>query len=151
VNATGEQPHNRRLPKGNVIGVDLLDIDPLPGVTFLKSDFTSTAVQYRILDHLRGRKVQVVMSDAEPKPTGDQQTDEQNMTGLCFAVLELAGKLTDRHGSLVCKARRSQQQRVESVMRRMYYDTRIVTPQASFNQPEEIFLVGLGFKGLPQR
>lgn len=91
------------------------------------------------------------MSDMAPSATGLKESDDENIIRLCFAALYFAVKVSDKNAAFVCKIWQSQQQqRIQAVMSKIYSSIKIVKPEASHDDSAEIFLVGLGFKGLPK-
>ncbi|CAI5444953.1 unnamed protein product [Caenorhabditis angaria] len=75
---------------GYILGVDLQNVLPIPGAEILSlSDVTNLEVQRRIREKLQNRKVDVVLSDMAPNPTGDNATDHLRLIELCRTVFRL--------------------------------------------------------------
>ena len=62
--------------KVTVIAVDLLDMDYLEHVHFIKGDFQDESVLTQIDEILDGRKIDLVISDMAPNITGVRSSDE---------------------------------------------------------------------------
>ena len=63
-------------PRGDVVGFDILPVDPLPGVTFIQGDFREDEA-LRVLDEvLEGRQVDLVISDMAPNVSGVAAVDQ---------------------------------------------------------------------------
>src|SRR3954469_293679 len=75
-------------PGGKVIAVDLLEIAPISGVTVLKGDFREAA----LLEALKGRKADVILSDVLPNLSGIANVDQARAAELTFAALDLCKK-----------------------------------------------------------
>ncbi|CAG8803070.1 17280_t:CDS:2, partial [Gigaspora rosea] len=58
-----------------IIAVDLLPIDPMPGVKIIQGDFTELVTQQKIKDLLNERHVDVVLNDMAPNFTGTHFVD----------------------------------------------------------------------------
>ena len=79
----------RDLTDGKVIGVDLKPIAPIEGVTTITGDFTDPLVQERIREETGGI-VNVVVSDAAPKLSGQKSYDQARAVGLGEDALAFA-------------------------------------------------------------
>ena len=80
---------------GKVIAIDLLDMEPLPGVTFIKGDFNSRKGLEALAEALGGRKADLILSDMAPNMTGIAVTDQARGMHLAevardFALLHLS-------------------------------------------------------------
>ena len=62
--------------KGSIVAIDLLEMPPIPGVTFIRADFTSAAGLSAIDAALAGRMADLVLSDMSPNMTGIAFTDQ---------------------------------------------------------------------------
>ena len=89
-------------PQGLVIAVDLLAIDPIPGVAIITGDMTTPEVQARIRDAARG-KVDVVLSDAAPATSGIRDRDHARSIELAETALLLAREMLKPGGHFVVK------------------------------------------------
>lgn len=74
-------------PRGAVIALDVLPVEPLVGVEFIQGDFRETAVLEGLLNVLNGRPVDLVISDMAPNITGIKAVDQPR--GMCLAELAL--------------------------------------------------------------
>ncbi|XP_060077746.1 rRNA methyltransferase 2, mitochondrial-like [Ylistrum balloti] len=148
VNATKSDPHR---PAGTVIGVDLLHIEPLDGVTFLtKSDFTNKDVQNTILESLNGKKVQVVLSDMAPRASDARQLDHERSVELCASVLRFSVTILRHGGHLLCKLWMGpEQDKLHRALDRMFASVKVVKPPASRNSSSEIYFLAKDFTGVP--
>ncbi len=67
--------------RGRVVGIDLLPIDPLPGVDFIELDFLDETAPGKLVD-LLGGPADIVMSDMAANTTGHKKTDHLRIMGL---------------------------------------------------------------------
>lgn len=58
-----------------IIAVDLLPIEPIPGVDVIRGDFTNISTQQKIKELLNGREADVVVSDMAPNFSGQHFMD----------------------------------------------------------------------------
>ncbi len=73
--------------KVTTIAIDLLDMDPIDDVHFIKGDFQDEAVLAQVDELLNGRKIDLVISDMAPNITGVRSSDEALYEGLLDSVL----------------------------------------------------------------
>ncbi len=78
----------RQLPsKATIIAIDLLDMDPIDGVHFIKGDFQDEDVLSKLDKILDGRPIDLVISDMAPNITGVRSSDEALFEGILDSVL----------------------------------------------------------------
>lgn len=71
---------------GQVVGIDLSKMEPVPGATFIRGDIRHASSRREIVETLVGGKADVVLSDMAPATCGDQQTDHIRIMQLCAMV-----------------------------------------------------------------
>lgn len=90
-------------PSGKVIALDILEMDPIPGVEFIRGDFTESDVYERCLQALGGRHADLVISDMAPNLSGIRDSDQARSMYLAELVLDFAQQVLGEHGSLLLK------------------------------------------------
>ncbi|MSQ99601.1 MAG: methyltransferase domain-containing protein, partial [Xanthomonadales bacterium] len=75
-------------PKGRVIGLDVLDIQPLKGVEFIQGDFTQDIPLEQLVKLLGGQRVDLVLSDMAPNMSGMAVTDQTKAMYLAEIALD---------------------------------------------------------------
>lgn len=88
---------------GQVFAMDLLEMEPIPGVDFLQGDFRDQAVLDELLRRLDGRPVDLVISDMAPNVSGNAAVDLPRSMYLCELALDFARQVLKPGGSLVMK------------------------------------------------
>ena len=73
--------------KCTVIAIDLLDMEPIENVQFLKGDFQDETVLQKLDEILADRAIDLVISDMAPNITGVRSVDEAQYEGLLDSVL----------------------------------------------------------------
>jgi 23S rRNA (uridine2552-2'-O)-methyltransferase len=135
--------------KGRVVALDLLPMEPIPGVDFIQGDFHDELVVERLLALLDGRQPDLVLSDMAPNVTGMQAVDQPRVIYLCELALDLADRILKQGGSLVAKAFHGEG--FDTLIRdaRPRFE-RLATrkPASSRAQSREVYLVGRGFHRL---
>ncbi len=128
--------------RGRVIAVDLLAMDPLPGVEFIQGDFreqeTLEALEAALGDVAPG----VVMSDMAPNITGMATVDQPRAMYLAELALDFARAHLTPGGALVTKV--FQGEGSDALIREVRKDfgtVRMRKPKASRGRSREFFLV----------
>ncbi|MBL4802551.1 MAG: RlmE family RNA methyltransferase [Emcibacter sp.] len=129
-----------------VVGIDLLEIAPLDGATFLQMDFTSDEAEEELFELLEG-PVDLVMSDMAAATTGHQQTDHIRTLALVEVAFDFAKKTLGEGGAFVTKVfRGGADQQLLIELRKCFKSVRHFKPPASRQHSAETYLVALGFK-----
>ncbi|HCB78991.1 MAG TPA: rRNA methyltransferase, partial [Erythrobacter sp.] len=68
-------------PKAHVVGIDLLEVEPIEGVTIFQMDFMDDTAP-AVLEEALGGKADLVMSDMAANTVGHKQTDHLRTMGL---------------------------------------------------------------------
>ncbi len=90
-------------PGGRLIALDLLAMEPLPGVEFIQGDFREDAVLEKLKSALAGRQVDLVLSDMAPNMTGIASTDSTQVMALAELTLDFARQHLKLGGDLLVK------------------------------------------------
>ncbi len=132
--------------KGRVLGVDILDIDPLAGVEMLKLDLMSADAPAAIRAALSG-PADAVLSDMASPTTGHRATDHLRTTALFEAALELAEDVLKPGGAFVGKVfQGGAAPELLSRLKKTFRDVRHVKPPASRAESVELYLVAMTFR-----
>nr|XP_020463104.1 rRNA methyltransferase 2, mitochondrial isoform X1 [Monopterus albus] len=104
VNSSGTGERNAELPRGTVVGIDILNVPPLEGAHFLSChDVTDPATHAKLLELLPGGRAHVILSDMAPNASGFREMDHDKLIVMCLSLIDLAEKILQPGGSLVCK------------------------------------------------
>ncbi|MGB4578872.1 MAG: RlmE family RNA methyltransferase [Methanoculleus sp.] len=137
----------RDLTDGKVIGVDFKPIAPIEGVTTITGDFTDPLVQERIREETGGI-VNVVVSDAAPKLSGQKSYDQARAVGLGEDALEFACTALKPGGNLVIKSFQGELfPELLSDVRKYFYSVRGYRTKASRKGSAEVYIIAKKFKG----
>ena len=132
--------------KGHVVGVDILDMEPLTGVQLLKLDMMAEEATAAIGQALCG-PADIVLSDMASPTTGHRATDHLRTTGLFEAALELASEVLTPGGTLVGKVfQGGAAPELLARLKKSFREVRHVKPPASRAESVELYLVALGFR-----
>ena len=133
--------------KGKVIAIDLLEIDPVPGVDFAQMDFLTDDAPDR-LKAMLGGEADVVLSDMAANTTGHKATDHLRIVGLVELAIDFARQVLAPGGSFVAKVfQGGTEGTLLAELKRDFATVRHVKPQASRADSSELYVVATGFRG----
>src|SRR5215470_17179683 len=89
--------------RGAVVAIDLLEMEPVSGVTFVRGDFTNDAGLEAVEMALEGRKADLVLSDMAPNMSGIAISDQARSMELAEIARDFARLHLKRDGALLVK------------------------------------------------
>jgi 23S rRNA (uridine2552-2'-O)-methyltransferase len=132
---------------GTIIGLDLLPMESIEGVTFIQGDFREAAVLTQLEAALQGRQADVVVSDMAPNLSGISSADAARVEHLIELAIEFAQNHMKPQGALVAKVFHGPSYNdVVQHFREAFSVVKSIKPKASRDRSSETFLVGLGLK-----
>ncbi|MDB5472559.1 MAG: rRNA methyltransferase [Caulobacter sp.] len=133
---------------GPVVGVDLLEVDPLSPATIIQMDFTDPECGPRLMELLGGQP-DLVLSDMAPNTVGHRETDHIRIVGLIELAVDFAISVLKPGGSFVAKAfQGGETADVILRLKKHFEKVQHIKPKASRADSSEVFLAATGFKGL---
>jgi 23S rRNA (uridine2552-2'-O)-methyltransferase len=134
--------------RGQVVAIDLLDMERVAGVEFLKMDFMDEAAPAHLKAMLRGGRADIVLSDMAAQGTGHVATDHIRVMALAEAAAEFAYEVLSPGGAFVCKVFQggTERQLLEG-LKRSFAAVRHVKPPASRSESAELYVLATGFRG----
>ena len=134
-------------PKGKVVGIDLLPIDPMAGVEFIELDFLDDSAPGQLIEMLGG-PADVVMSDMAANTTGHKKTDHLRIIGLAEAAIYFAREILAPGGAFVAKVfQGGTENQLLADLKRDFAVVRHVKPAASRTDSAELYVLATGFRG----
>jgi 23S rRNA (uridine2552-2'-O)-methyltransferase len=135
-------------PKAVVVGIDLLPVDPIDGVTILQMDFLDPSAAERLIEALGG-PADLVLSDMAANTVGHPQTDHLRTMGLVEEGAAFAGEVLRPGGALVAKVLAGgADSSLVAELKRMFTTVKHAKPPASRKDSSEWYVVAQGFKGV---
>jgi 23S rRNA (uridine2552-2'-O)-methyltransferase len=132
---------------GHVVAMDLLDMDPVPGVDFLQLDFLAPDAPDR-LKALLGGSADVVLSDMAANATGHRATDHLKIMGLAEAAADFAREVLAPGGSFLAKVLQGGTEgELLAALKRDFASVKHVKPAASRADSAELYVLATGFRG----
>ena len=133
--------------KGRVVAIDILDMDPVPGVDFIKLDFLDPAAP-DILKERLGGKADVVLSDMAANATGHRKTDHLKIVALVEAAAQFASEILQPGGAFLAKViQGGTEGELLAMLKRDFTSVKHVKPQASRADSAELYMLATGFRG----
>lgn len=133
--------------KGKVIGIDLLDMPELPGVTFAQMDFLDDRAPEK-LRAMIGGGADVVMSDMAANTTGHRKTDQLRIIGLVESAAAFACEILNPGGTFLAKVfQGGADADLLTQLKRDFTTVKHVKPAASRQDSSERYVMALGFRG----
>jgi 23S rRNA (uridine2552-2'-O)-methyltransferase len=144
INALGDRPGKAQ---GRIIGLDLQEIDPIPGAEIHQLDFLSDGADDLVKGWLGG-PADVVMSDMAAAASGHKQTDHIRIIALCEAAAQLAFDVLAPGGTFVAKVLAGGAEGdLQKQLKQRFARVDNVKPPASRADSSEKFVVATGFRG----
>ena len=133
---------------GQVVAIDYLSFDAVPGVEIIEMDFTSPGAEDLLKSRLRGRRADVVLSDMAAPTVGHAKTDHIRIMGLAETAAAFAVAVLDPGGVFLCKVLQGGTERdLLDALKRDFKSVRHVKPPASRAESSELYVLATGFRG----
>jgi 23S rRNA (uridine2552-2'-O)-methyltransferase len=130
-----------------VVGVDLLQTEPLTGTTILQEDFTDEGCAQRLIA-LLGAAPDLILSDMAPNTTGHRQTDHLRIVALIEAAAAFAVESLKPGGTFLAKAfQGGETAEITGRLKLAFAEVRHLKPKASRAESSELYLLAKGFRG----
>ena len=133
----------RQKGNGRVIALDLLELEPLHGVEFIRGDFREESVLQILETMLAGAKVGLVLSDMAPNMSGVAVSDQARVMHLAELGLEFSQNWLKPDGAFLVKVfQGSDYETFLKLMRETFKTVVVRKPDASRDRSSEIYLLG---------
>jgi 23S rRNA (uridine2552-2'-O)-methyltransferase len=133
--------------KGSVVAMDILPMEPLPGVPFVQGDFRDDAVLEQLLNLLNGREIDLVMSDIAPNISGMGAVDQPRAMYLAELAVDFADRVVRPGGDLLVKVFQGEGfDELVKDLRSRYNKVVMRKPKASRARSREVYALARGRK-----
>lgn len=134
-------------PKAAVVGIDLLPVDPIEGVTIFQMDFMDDKAPDLLIEALGGAP-DLVISDMAANTVGHPQTDALRTMALVETAVAFAVDVLEKGGTFVGKVfAGGADSALVDEMKRNFTTVKHAKPPASRKGSSEWYVVAQGFKG----
>jgi 23S rRNA (uridine2552-2'-O)-methyltransferase len=131
---------------GRVVAIDLLEIEPIPGVEFLHLDFLHESAPARLKEILGG-PADVVLCDMAANTTGHRKTDHLKIMALVEAAAEFAREVLAPGGAFLAKViQGGTEAELLARLKRDFATVKHVKPPASRADSAELYVLAAGFR-----
>lgn len=131
-----------------VVGIDYLELDPVPGVVLLQKDFLDDDAPDQLIEALGGHKPDLVLSDMAAPTTGHRKTDHLRTTHLFEVAADFARENLAEGGSFLAKVfQGGTEGGLLSQLKREYQSVSHIKPPASRKESPELYVLAKGFRG----
>jgi 23S rRNA (uridine2552-2'-O)-methyltransferase len=129
-----------------VVAADVLEMEPVAGVTFFQADLTDPDVPQMLKQALDG-PADVVLTDMAAPTTGHRATDHIRTIALVEIALEVALDTLKPGGTFVGKVfQGGSSNELLARLKKAFREVKHVKPPASRSESVELYVVALGFK-----
>lgn len=137
----------RKLPRAQLVGIDLLPTDPIDGVAILEMDFMDDAAPGKLREALGG-DADLILSDMAANTVGHKQTDHFRTMGLVEAAMWFAAETLRPSGHFCAKVLAGgADDTLVAELKRNFKSVKHAKPPASRKGSSEWYVVAKGFKG----
>ena len=134
-------------PRSAVVGIDLLETDPIEGVTILQMDFMDDAAPGLLEAALDGPP-DLVLSDMAANTVGHKQTDHLRTMGLVETAADFAIATLAPGGTFLAKVLAGgTDAQLLALLKRHFENVKHAKPPASRKDSSEWYVIAKGFKG----
>lgn len=134
-------------PRSSIVGIDLLPVDPIEGVTILQMDFMDEAAPDLLAETLGG-PADLVLSDMAANTVGHPQTDHLRTMALVEAGCAFAADVLRPGGAYVAKVLAGGADKdLVAELKRLFTNVKHAKPPASRKDSSEWYVIAQGFKG----
>ncbi len=132
---------------GHVVGIDLQEMEAIPGADLIQGDFLDDDAPDR-LKALLGGRANVVLSDMAAASTGHPQTDHLRIMGLLEVAVDFAADVLAPGGAFVGKVLQGGTENdLLTALKRDFKTVKHAKPPASRSDSAEVYVVATGFRG----
>jgi 23S rRNA (uridine2552-2'-O)-methyltransferase len=133
--------------RGKVIAIDLLDMPPIPGVSFAVMDFVDATAPAR-LKAMLGGGADVVLSDMAGNTTGHKKTDHLRIVHLVELAADFAAEVLEPGGAFLAKVvQGGTEGELLKRLKQEYRAVKHIKPPASRADSAELYVLATGFRG----
>jgi len=137
----------RVAPSGSVLALDILEMEPLPGVRFIQGDFREDEVLAELESKLNGKQVGLVISDMSPNISGIVLSDQARSVHLAELALDFAQNHLKPGGDFLVKLFQGAGfDEFRAALVASFDKVLVRKPKSSRGRSNEVYLLGRGLK-----
>ena len=93
----------KKIKSGIILAVDITEMDPIDGVTFIHGSIEEKGIQENALKKNNNKKFELIVSDMSPNKTGNKVSDQYAFYNIADSILEFSKNGLITKGTLVMK------------------------------------------------
>jgi 23S rRNA (uridine2552-2'-O)-methyltransferase len=133
--------------RGQVVAIDYLGMEPLPGVEIVELDFNDPEAETRLKSLMREGGADIVLSDMAAPTVGHAKTDHMRIMALAESAAYFARDVLTPGGAFVCKVLQGGAEKdLLDFLKTSFAVVRHVKPPASRSDSAELYVVATGFR-----
>lgn len=137
-------------PDGINIALDLIPLEDIPGVAFIRGDIFNPETVNRMI-RASPTGYDVVLSDILMHTTGDKSRDQANSYYICIRVLEICNEILKKNGKTVVKTIQGDlTPELKDEFSKHFRKVRITKPPSSLPSSPEVYILAEGHLTPPQ-
>lgn len=126
-----------------IMGVDIKKISAIDGVKIVRMDFTKNEFQKEINLYFRGENLDLILSDASIRKSGNKFSDQAKQFDLCYKILEYT-KFLKKNGNIVIKVfQGADYDKFYQFIKKKFIFVKSLKPGATKKKSNEIYIIGL--------
>ena len=139
--------------EGKVVGIDLLQTEPVAGAEIIVGDVRENEDMDRVRALMHGQKADIVLSDMAASSTGHKATDHLRIIALIEISLDFAHEVLAEGGWFIVKILQGGAQgNLQQTLGQCFDKVRVIKPPASRNDSSEAYIAASGYRpGAVQR
>ena len=135
-------------PKGRVVAIDLLEMEAVPGATFIRGDFSTARGLADVEAALGGERADAVLSDMAPNLSGIAISDQARSMALAELARDFALSHLKPGGAFLVKVFQGEgYEEFHRSLRAGFGKVVVRKPEASRDESAELYLLARGPKG----
>tara|TARA_B100001093_G_C26586320_1_gene909546 strand:- start:56 stop:682 length:627 start_codon:yes stop_codon:yes gene_type:complete len=128
------------ITNGKILAIDILPMEKIKNVIFLKSNFSDDEAQTKILS-IFNNKIDVIISDMAENTTGNKSIDSIRTNTLCSEVINFSTKVLTSKGSVVCKLFMGEDfLEVKDLAKKNFKNVEFFKPKSSRSESKETYI-----------
>ena len=132
----------RMKKQGHIVGVDLLDMVPFNGVTFIQGDFSEDAVLAELETAMGDGRADLVLSDMAPNISGVISSDQARAYYLAELALDFARQHLQPEGAFLVKVFQGEgYEALVQALKAVFASVAVRKPKASRDRSREVYLL----------
>ncbi len=142
------QVASKIITKGNILAIDIKEMEPIKNVKFLKGDILRKGIKNDIIGFFQ-LSLDIVVSDMAADTTGNKSLDAIRTNQLCINAIHLSKKILKPKGVLVSKLFMGDDFiEVKNLAKSIFKIVNFFKPESSRKESKETYLHCKGLKSL---